>query len=147
MIATGELSQITTRRPSSTSIAARSGRSVVSNCGNGDFQSSSANCSNIPESNTPSISNCSSLSFSFSNTSGYINSSIYTSATTVSERTPTLISSTFRFVLRTRFRIRAVFVFTESVNPSLEPRRTFSDSTLDTPILGYPLLPILTALS
>ena len=57
----------------------------------------------------------------------------------MSERSPRNTSFTFSPVLRTRFLISAVFTFTESDSPSLDPRRTFSVSALETPLLGYPL--------
>ena len=44
-------------------------------------------------------------------------------------------------------RTNAVFAFTDSVNPSLEPRITFSEFTSEIPIEGYPLSGIFNALS
>ena len=63
------------------------------------------------------------------------------------ERFPTVISSTFRSVLRMRLRIRAAFTFSDSVKPSLEPRSAFSNSAFGTPLEGYPFEAILTARS
>ena len=61
------------------------------------------------------------------------------------ERTPSCTSSTLTRVDRTRLRIRAVLVLMESVNPSFEPRITFSESGSCTPMPGYPLSAIFNA--
>ena len=101
----------------------------------------------IPLSNTPSITNRSMPCRICSSTSGYTSSFIYTSTSLVFDRTPAVSSSTFRSVLRILFRIRAVLVFTDSVNPSFDPRSTFSVSVVSTEREGYPLLPIFSPLS
>ena len=130
--ATGELSQSSTAFPLRSSCAARSGRSVVWNWGNGEYHASSVSCSSIPLSRIPSTVKDSSRSFTAIRSSSCTRSSTYRSCTTVLERTPIFCCSTLRRVSRIRFRTRAALVFTLSQKPSLEPRSTFSVSASDT---------------
>ena len=114
--------------PSKTAMTARSGRRVDWICGNGDSQVSSVNCSAIPLSRIPSMTKSDSLALTCSSSPFFTIPSIYTRLTRVLVRTPRLIFSTFRSVDCRRLRRRAVLILTFSLNPSLEPRRTFSES-------------------
>ena len=99
----------------------------------------------MPLSITPSISKEARRFLMVSSNSSDARSSTYRRCIRVLERTPLYTSTIFRRVSRRRLRIRAELVFTESENPSFEPRSTFSRSAWVTPILGYPLLDILMA--